>query len=327
MNPKRVFAMNRQLSSKFFRVRATLTMWPSVVMLMMTFGCTSKIPSQGEDQAISLGSCERKPTVELRSEDLESTTLTSELKTFTPFLNPGQHLGYLFEGQAGQQLNLIAEEACLWIFQPNLEILTDSQLPEDGKYIIQIRRMRGSGNTEIKLGLDIEAEAEAEAVVDTTTPETSSDLTTNPSDAHSERAKRDETPISETEAVEVIQNWLSSKSRIFAPPFDESLLSRYIVSTSETYRENQLNGGSMGWLMENNHYYKYDISRVEEVLEFPINPGSDRVSIRVKVAESLTLYNQFGNVVPGRSGDNTNAYRYDLVEENGYWKIYDYYRN
>jgi hypothetical protein len=226
----------------------------------------------------------------------------------------------MFDAQAGQKLTLIAEEACLWIFSPSVEILTDSQLPEDGKYIIQMRRIQGSGNTEIQLGIDVEPDPVP--VANATSPKTPSE-----SESDSEISKKDEIPISETEAVEVIQNWLNSKSRIFASPFDESLLSRYIVSTSETYRKNQLNGGSMGWLRENNHHYEYDLSRVDEVIEFPINPDTNRVSIRVKITETLTLYNELGNVVPNRSGTNTNTYQYDLAQENGSWKIYDYYRN
>jgi hypothetical protein len=156
MNHKGVVTIKISLKNKFFRMKYTLTAWPSLVMLIMASGCALKLPFQGEEKSISRGPCESRPTVELRGEDLELTTLTSELTTLTPFLNPGQHLGYMFDAQAGQKLTLIAEEACLWIFSPSVEILTDSQLPEDGKYIIQMRRIQGSGNTEIQLGIDIE---------------------------------------------------------------------------------------------------------------------------------------------------------------------------
>lgn len=137
--------------------------------------------------------------------------------------------------------------------------------------------------------------------------------------------------INQQQAVQLVQSWLDSKSRIFAPPFDEDLLRRYIVTTSETFRSNSLNGGSMGWLKENNFYYTYDFSEVQEVLEFdvyrPASRNTELAYVVVNVSESLTQYDSRGRVVPENSGQSKRVFKYELAQENGQWKIYDYSRH
>lgn len=137
--------------------------------------------------------------------------------------------------------------------------------------------------------------------------------------------------INQQQAIQLVQSWLDSKPRIFAPPFDEDLLRRYIVTTSETFRLNSLNGGSMGWLKENDFYYTYDFSEVQEVLEFDVyRPASRNIELAyiiVNISESLTQYDSRGRVVPENSGQSRRTFIYELAQENGQWKIYDYSRH
>lgn len=132
--------------------------------------------------------------------------------------------------------------------------------------------------------------------------------------------------LSQDQALQLVQSWLDSKARIFAPPFDEDLLRRHIVTTSETFRTSRLDGGSMGWLKENGFYYAYEFSEVSDVLEFGHYITGvqivERAYIVVNVYESLTQYDSGGRVVPENSGQSRQSFRYELAQENGQWKIF-----
>ena len=298
------------------------------IICTLLAGCSMNFASESEG-------CPSKPDEQLKSENVEEITLSSELANYNPSLLAGEHIGYRFAGRKGQQVTRESDNACIWIFSPQLELVNGNELPEDGRYIAQISRIQGSGNVSVNLGLDVVTVAQpTESPTPTPTvspsPTPTPTLVPTPTPTVSPTptpAPSPQAPISEQQAVQIVQGWLDAKPRIFAPPFDESLLRKYIVNSSETFDKNKLSGGSMGWLRDNKYRYSYAFSKVASVVEFPVNPSRDSVSIRVEVYEDLTLYDSDNIIVQDRSGRSTNTFRYVLAQENGTWKIYEYYRD
>lgn len=123
--------------------------------------------------------------------------------------------------------------------------------------------------------------------------------------------------ISKQEAVELLSNWQNAKRQIFAYPFDFRLLERY--QTDKKYQDNV---GSVDWLRENNAYYKYGVQSIDSIEEFFVS--SNRATIDVVITEQRTFYMNNRVVNDGNTAFDTRLVRYNLVEENGQWKIEDY---
>ena len=129
-------------------------------------------------------------------------------------------------------------------------------------------------------------------------------------------------PSLQEKAFEIVKKWYAAKPRIFAPPFDESLVDQYTTGKLHYNTTRNNGGGSMGWLRSNDCYYEYDFSKIEGVVSFD-NSGT-RPSLKVKVHEKLQLHG------PNKAGcDNPpSSYRknvtYWFEKDNGVWKIYDY---
>ena len=123
--------------------------------------------------------------------------------------------------------------------------------------------------------------------------------------------------LSQTEARAVVEEWLTVKSQIFAPPFDTDLADQ-VVANGPLWRDLTKADGSIQWLRNNNSYYTYDRIRVDRVIRY--NPSPAMPSIVVRVTENSTLNSPNG---PQRSA-NTNNYIYTLKQEGGRWKIWDY---
>ncbi|MDJ0648103.1 MAG: IMS domain-containing protein [Xenococcaceae cyanobacterium MO_188.B19] len=123
--------------------------------------------------------------------------------------------------------------------------------------------------------------------------------------------------LTEQKAVDLINNWQNAKRKIFAYPFDLQLLKKY--QTDKKYQDNV---GSVNWLRNNNAYYKYGVQSVDSVEEF-IASG-DRATIDAVVTEQRTFYMNNKVINDGNTAFDTRLVRYNLVSENGQWKIEDY---
>ena len=123
--------------------------------------------------------------------------------------------------------------------------------------------------------------------------------------------------LSQMEARAVVEEWLTVKSQIFAPPFDTNLADQ-VVAQGPLWRDLTKADGSIQWLKNNNSYYTYARIRLDRVIRY--NPSPAMPSIVVRVTENSTLNSPNG---PQRSA-NTNNYIYTLKQEGGRWKIWDY---
>lgn len=127
------------------------------------------------------------------------------------------------------------------------------------------------------------------------------------------------TPITQQQAVDLINQWLEAKSEIFAPPFNQTQLSRF--ATGELYASLANPNGLLDWLKNNRAYYRYGVQKVDAVERFAAD--RDRATIELKITEDRTLY-QDGAVNPQHTDFSTKPVRYTLERVDGRWKIADY---
>jgi len=123
--------------------------------------------------------------------------------------------------------------------------------------------------------------------------------------------------ITQAHARAIVEQWLTVKSQIFAPPFDTQLADQ-VVASGPLWRDLTKENGSIQWLKLNNSYYTYQVIRVNRVIRYM--PSPDIPSIVVSVTETSVLNSPKG----AETSSNTNDWIYSLKKENGRWKIWDY---
>lgn len=123
--------------------------------------------------------------------------------------------------------------------------------------------------------------------------------------------------ISESEARSLVDQWLSVKQQIFAPPFDTDIAGQ-LVAAGPLWIDLTKPGGSIQWLRNNNSYYSYSAARVNEVISF--TPSETMPSIVVSVTEDSVFHSPRGS----EPSSNTSNWVYTFKQEGGSWKLWDY---
>lgn len=131
------------------------------------------------------------------------------------------------------------------------------------------------------------------------------------------QASTEQAGLSQQEARAIVEEWLSVKSQIFAPPFNTELADQ-VVASGPLWTDLTKPDGSIQWLRNNNSYYSYSTIRVNRVISYLPSPSMP--SIVVSVTEVSTLHSPKGN----KTSTNTKDWIYTLKEEGGRWKIWDY---
>jgi ARC6-like, IMS domain len=154
----------------------------------------------------------------------------------------------------------------------------------------------------------------------------SGDFTTNYGGSSSS-VSNSSNPISQEEAVGVVQAWLNAKKVMFAPPYDQQIGTQ--LATGKTFSDKVKGPSSDGtpessleWLRKYGFYYTYGVQKIEEVKGF--ESDGNRASIEIQLLEDVNLYNNKGVLQPKRSGVERKAVRYILTRDNGILKISDY---
>ncbi|MBW4486416.1 MAG: ARC6/PARC6 family protein [Trichocoleus desertorum ATA4-8-CV12] len=132
-------------------------------------------------------------------------------------------------------------------------------------------------------------------------------------------AARNNTAISQNQAVGLITEWLQAKSQIFAPPFDQQPMKQF--TTGELYASLVRDDGAIAWLKDNQAYYRFGVQKVESVERFVAD--QNKATVELKITEDRTLYRD-GKVDPTQTDFKTRLVRYSLESINGAWKIADY---
>jgi len=132
----------------------------------------------------------------------------------------------------------------------------------------------------------------------------------------SNQSNQSVTPISQQEALALIERWQTAKKQIFAPPFNRQILAEF--NTGEIYESNL---GSIIWLKDNNAAYTYRVQKIDSVEQFVAD--GDQASIEVVITEDRTLKIN-GKIDRQNTALDTRLVRYNLRSDNGKWKIESY---
>jgi len=278
---------------------------------LMISGCqaVSQI-SQTATQA-STG-CPREPkNIALTREDVKNVLLNSGTVKESGQASADRFVGYAFEAKAGEKLSYhTTDDICIWLYTQDNKLLSSGNLPQDGKYILQVSAPKGSTtfNLEMTLG-SLQANVPSVSPspsVTTSIPPSATPVNTEASD------------LTQEQALAIVQRWFEAKPRIFAPPFDTSLVDE--LATGKFHDDETKPGGSIDTLRSSNSYYTYNYSRINDVIEFT-NSGK-RPAIIVSTEEELYLHGPNG-IDSDYSGKYKNKRIYYFDKDNGQWKISD----
>ena len=267
------------------------------LLLLVISGCNNiKFPNQNNS------GCPEKPTATLAKKNVKEISLQEQKIIESGQVSVTKNIGYTFQAKQGQKLNYgTDDDICIWIFTPDNNIVTSTELPQTGTYIIQVAAPRGSKTFDLDLSFD--------------------SLKPPPSSLTSSSTKTSQ--LTQDRAVEIVANWYKAKPQIFGKSFDKSLVEKY--TTGKLYLDTLKTDGSMNWLRNNGCYYTYNISNIENIISFS-NTGQ-RPTLTVKVYEELQLH---GPRKVG-CGNPLHSYRanvtYWFEKDNGDWKIYHYQVN
>ncbi|MEA5470377.1 ARC6/PARC6 family protein [Spirulina sp. 06S082] len=252
----------------------------SLAILLFLTGCSStSIPIVNRQ-------CPSQPQGTLESENVQKVEIDGQGIDISGKLKFGQYLGYIFEGKSDRVLKYdTPNDICLWLYDPEMNLLETFQFKQNGIYTLQVSTPQGSTSFDLSLSI---------------------------------AGKGGEIILYEDDAIAIVNKWLASKSSIFSPPFDESLVSQ--LTTGERYQDITKPNGSIDWLRRNNSYYKYRASEIKKVISF--SDSSQYPELKITIYEDLTLYGPRG-IDYENSGSSTRDYIYYFALDNGIWKIYD----
>lgn len=276
--------------------------------LLMTCGCQALSQISQQATQPSTG-CPQEAKAVLNKEDVKEVSLNSKTVKESGQASANKSVGYAFEAKAGQKLSYrTADDICIWLYTQDNKLLNSGNLPQDGKYILQVSAPKGSTTFNLEMGLGtLQASAPSVSSSPSVTTSSSSSATTEVSD------------LTQEQAVAIVQRWYNAKSRIFAPPFDTSLVDE--LTTGQLHYETTKPDGSIAWLRNNNSYYTYNSSRINDVVSYS-NTGK-QPAIILNIEQELYLHSS-----KGIDSDNSGTYRgkfiYFFNKENGVWKISEY---
>lgn len=121
--------------------------------------------------------------------------------------------------------------------------------------------------------------------------------------------------ISQEEALDLIERWVSAKSKIAAPPFDMDLAYELLIGND---LQEQIK--YTDWYRNNNTYYTY---QYQDVDFYRFYPGETQASIKVFITEKRTLCTN-NQPTQSKTIHETRLYTYNLQRDGEQWKIADH---
>lgn len=106
-----------------------------------------------EQVKTSTGVCPLKPTATLASSNVKSISFSNGAIAESGTLSSNKHIGYTFTAKSGQKLLYQTEdELCLWLYSPENQLVTTTELPATGQYILQVSAPKGSQSFDLTIG-------------------------------------------------------------------------------------------------------------------------------------------------------------------------------
>jgi hypothetical protein len=119
--------------------------------------CDSQLFSKIQVQT-TMKECPQIPNETLIPENVKTISIDGQQVKESGIVQTGRAVGYSFIGKKNQQLRYQTTEGiCMWIYSPDNEVITNTTLPQDGKYTVQITTLQGSKTFGIEIGLDVKA--------------------------------------------------------------------------------------------------------------------------------------------------------------------------
>jgi hypothetical protein len=281
-----------------------------IILILFIFGCQKK-ENTLTPNTDSKGGCPNQPQGSLPKENVEQISLRQGIIVKSGNISVGQNRGYLFDGKKGDRLSYkTKDDVCVWVYSPDATLLNGDELKSDGKYTIQLSALKGSTSFNVEMGFG-SLSAASPSSSSSETPSSSSSTSSAPNIAGD---------LDQAKAEQLVKAWLDSKAKIFAPPFDRSLVKA--ITTGPLYQDITKSNGPIDWLQSNNSYYSYSKASVDKVWLF--SASGAHPSLKVTISEDRVLYGKNGKPDSSESGASTSNWVYLFVQEDSVWKIYDY---
>ena len=129
--------------------------------LLILTGCKplliahNSLPGTNLSNTEKSNDCLSKSKISLEQRDVKQISLNSRAVTESGHLRPDQQLGYSFEAKTGETFNFhTPDNICVQLYSPSNQLLNESKLPEDGKYIAQVFLPKGSTSFKLEMSLE-----------------------------------------------------------------------------------------------------------------------------------------------------------------------------
>jgi len=291
--------------------------------LVILNGC-SLSASNFANPTSSSNPCPSESQGTLTPENLQKVTFNQQKFKESNHVKEKVDRGYQFQAQAGYRLKSdITNSTCIVVYKPDNQLLRIEEfakLPVTGSYILQVFVPQGSTQYDLTLSLeDPRNVAVAPSVPPIPSPSPNNLLPTSPQASSTPNSTTffksipNSTTFSKDDAVQLIQDWLDVKKKVFAAPFDRQTAARF--NTGKRYQEII---GAIDWLQANKSYYRYPTAgKVEAAGKFSVS-GNTATAI-VQITESDEFYKDGSLTKTSESTTKTQTAQFQL--ENSTWKI------
>jgi hypothetical protein len=280
------------------------------ILIFLAYGCNqSKAPNPSTSTSDTANGCPDQPQGSLEEKSVKKITLSNSSLTESGQVGAGKQKAFLFEAKKGQKLSYrTKDDICIWVYSPDNTVLNGDEFKVDGKHTMQVAALKGSTSFTLEMSLGSLS----------TSSSTGSSSSGGSTDTASPPSLSGE--LDQAKAQQLVQTWLDSKSKIFAPPFDRNLVKQ--ITTGPLYQDIVKPNGPVDWLQSNNSYYSYSKLSIDKIWAFSSNGG--RPSLKVTISENRVLYGKNGKPDPVESGSSTKNWIYFFIQADGVWKIHDY---
>lgn len=285
------------------------------ITCLIVTGCSKPEASSSQIESnLADTGCPPEPKLKLDKQNVEEISLTNQTVSKSNQVSSNKSIGYAFQAEAGQKLNYQTDQdICIWVYQPNNQLVNATKLPETGKYVIQVTAPKGSKTFDLAMSLETLTSNAA-----STRPISNVNESNNSTSDTTSR----QYDLTKEQALEIVDGWYRAKSKIFGYPFDESLVAQY--ATGQLYYETleKDGGGSVGWLRSNGCYYTYDFSNIDNVWLF--STSGTRPLLKIKISEKLQLNGPSSAGCSNRPKYYQKNVSYSFEKDSEGWKIYSY---